>query len=207
MTVDPTPAPDATRPVRLLTVCTGNICRSPYAAALLADGLGWARPGAFEVSSAGTHALVGRSMDQGSRRILDDKGVEHDDVPARTMSARVLGEQDLVLVMSDRHRELVVEEAPAVHRRTVGMVDLAAALEQVGTQYDWPDLLADVGAKEVRGRWRALPELLTALRATPQRVTEVEDPYGRGSRAFGRMAHQIDAAARSIVRWEAQFRR
>ena len=80
-------------------------------------------------------------------------------------------------------------------------------LEQVGTQYDWPDLLADVGAKEVLGRWRALPELLTALRATPQRVTEVEDPYGRGSRAFGRMARQIDAAARSIVRWEAQFRR
>ncbi len=207
MTVDPTPAPDAAQPVRLLTVCTGNICRSPYAAALLADGLGWARPGAFEVSSAGTHALVGRPMDPGSRRMLEEKGVEHDDATARTVSARLLGEQDLVLVMSDRHRELVLEEAPAVHRRTLGMLDLAAALEQVGAQYAWPDLLADVGAKEVRGRWRALPELLTALRALPQRVTEVEDPYGRGGKAFERMARQIDLAARSIVRWEAQFRR
>ena len=194
-------------PVRLLTVCTGNVCRSPYAAALLADGLAWARPGAFEVTSAGTRALDGRPMDQGSQRILDAKGVARADLTARTMSQRLLGEQDLVLVMSAEHRELVLEEAPTVHRRAIGMVDLAGALAEVGSQYAWPDLLADVGAKEVRGRWRALPELLAALSALPPRVTEVEDPYGRGDRAFGRMARQIDAAARSIVRWEAQFPR
>ncbi len=61
-----TASPDPSGPVRLLTVCTGNVCRSPYAAALLGAGLDWARPGAFRVASAGTPALVGRPVDAGS---------------------------------------------------------------------------------------------------------------------------------------------
>ncbi|MGG5260019.1 hypothetical protein [Phycicoccus avicenniae] len=207
MTVDPAAPSTAPAPVRLLTVCTGNVCRSPYAAALLADGLGWARPGVFEVSSAGTHALVGRPVDPGSRTLLEAKEVGVPSALARTVSPQLLTEQALVLVMSPTHREVVLEEAPAVVRRTIGLLDLAAALREVGESYDWPDLLADVGAKEVRARWRALPEVLGALRALPERVTRVEDPYGRDAAAFGRMADQLDSAVRGIVRWEAQFRR
>lgn len=206
MTVDPASASSAA-PVRLLTVCTGNVCRSPYAAALLANGLGWARPGAFEVTSAGTHALVGRPIEPGSRELLEAKDVPVPGAPARMVSPQLLADQALVLVMSPGHREVVLEEAPAVVRRTVGIVDLAATLREVGAQYHWPDLLADVGAKEVRARWRALPEVLGALRALPERVTKVEDPYGRGSRSFRRMADQLDSAVRAIVRWEAQFPR
>ncbi len=155
---------------------------------------------------APTPSSVGPST-RGSRRLLEAKGVSLPEAPARMLSERVLTEQALVLVMSEEHRQLVLEEAPAVHRRTVGMVDLAAALTEVGTRFAWPELLADVGAKEVHGRWRALPELLGAVSAMPRGVTEVEDPYGRRSDAFERMARQIDAAARTIVRWEAQFPR
>ncbi|PKW26072.1 low molecular weight phosphatase family protein [Phycicoccus duodecadis] len=194
-------------PVRLLTVCTGNICRSPYAAALLADGLAWARPGAFDVTSAGTHALVGRPVDPGSQRLLEAKDVPVPSTPARLLVAREVEQQALVLVMSDQHRVLVLDEAPAAHRRTVGLVDLATALDTVAAGYSWPDLLADAGAKEVRGRWRALPELLAALGALPSRVTPVLDPVGRGPEVFARMGAQIDAAVRTVVRWEAQFAR
>lgn len=202
---DPTaPAAD---PVRLLTVCTGNICRSPYAAALLEDGLAWARPEAFEVTSAGTHALVGRPVDPGSRRLLDAHDVRAPSAPARLLGARDIERQAMVLAMSDQHRSLVLDAAPSAHRRTVGLLDLAAALGSVGQRYSWPDLLADAGAKEVRGRWRTLPELLAALDAMPGRVTEIEDPYGRGADVFARMGRQIDAAVRTIVLWEAQFPR
>ena len=207
MTADPSTDQPAAPPVRLLTVCTGNVCRSPYAAALLANGLAWARPGAFEVTSAGTHALVGRPIEKGSRVLLEDKGVPVPATPARMVTPALLADQALVLVMSPRHREAVLEEAPAVVRRTVGIVDLVAALREVGEQYSWPDLLADVGAKEVRARWRALPEVLAAVRAMPERVTVVEDPYQRGSRSFGRMAAQLDSAVRALVRWEVQFPR
>ncbi|WP_446740540.1 arsenate reductase/protein-tyrosine-phosphatase family protein [Ornithinimicrobium sp. CNJ-824] len=44
---------------RILVVCTGNVCRSPLVERLLQQGLDerWG-PGAFEVRSAGTGALV-----------------------------------------------------------------------------------------------------------------------------------------------------
>lgn len=197
---------DPEEPVRLLTVCTGNICRSPYAAALLREGLTWARPGAFEVTSAGTHALVGRPMDAGSMRILEAKGVSTSGV-ARLLAAKVVARQALVLVMEDQHREHVLDECPSVHRRTLGMLDLASALVEVSRTYSWRDLLVDAGAKEVRARWKILPELLLAVGAMPTRATEVEDPYQRGDAAFDRMAAQIDGAVRTIVYWEAQFDR
>ena len=45
------------RPVRILVVCTGNICRSPLAEQLLREGLAAAGVKAV-VTSAGTHAMT-----------------------------------------------------------------------------------------------------------------------------------------------------
>src|SRR5688572_31723856 len=102
--VDPTPTAE---PVRILTVCTGNICRSPYAALLLREGLQWARPGAFEVTSAGTHALVGRPMDEGSAALLAAKGLTDDDFRARLLTHQLVRDQALVLVMASEHKDVV----------------------------------------------------------------------------------------------------
>ena len=96
------PSPEAIEKVRLLTVCTGNICRSPYAAVLLREGLDWARPGAFEVTSAGTHALVGRPMDEGSAVRLQAKGLADDAFRARLITPRLLAEQAAVLAHGHR---------------------------------------------------------------------------------------------------------
>ncbi len=195
-------------PVRLLTVCTGNICRSPYAAALLRDGLAWARPGSFEVSSAGTHAVVGRPMDPESQRLLEEHEVDDSGFRARMLTGRVLAVQDLVLVMTGRHRAHVLDEDPAAHRRTVGLVDLARALGEVGDHAQWQRLLVERGADDVRSRWRELPLLVAAHRGRRSgRVTDVPDPIGRGRAAFERMADTIDDAVRAIVLWEADFGR
>jgi protein-tyrosine phosphatase len=40
-------------PTRILIVCTGNICRSPYAQYLLGGGLSEVDASGFEVRSAG----------------------------------------------------------------------------------------------------------------------------------------------------------
>ena len=85
------PHPPPSGPVRVLTVCTGNICRSPYAELLLREGFGWARPGAFEVTSAGTHALVGRPVDVGSVRQLGAKGIDAGGNMAAPLLAESLG--------------------------------------------------------------------------------------------------------------------
>ena len=194
--------------VRLLTVCTGNICRSPYAALLLREGLRWARPGAFEVTSAGTHALVGRPMDEGSAALLAAKGLADDDFRARLLTHQLVSNQALVLVMASEHKDVVIDEAPSAHRRTVTIRELAHALEDVGTRHDWSTLLTDAGADDVVSRWRALPVLVATHRGRMRREDrDVADPYKRGQQAFDRMGLEVDPAVRCIVRWERQFPR
>jgi protein-tyrosine phosphatase len=204
------PRPQVTAQVRLLTVCTGNICRSPYAAVLLREGLAWARPGAFEVTSAGTHALVGRPMDEGSVARLDAKGLADDEFRARLITPRLLQEQAVVLLMATEHREFVLDEAPAVHRRTFTIRELAQAIEAIAERHSWLTLMAAAGATDVASRWRALPGVVASHRRRGREgrlERDVSDPYKRGDRAFDRMVAQLDPAVRSIVMWERQFER
>ena len=203
-------SPEATEKVRLLTVCTGNICRSPYAAVLLREGLEWARPGAFDVTSAGTHALVGRPMDEHSAERLLAKGLADDAFRARLVTPRLLGEQAAVLLMATEHKEPVLDEAPAVHRRTFTIRELAHAIDDIGDRHDWPTLLDEAGAGDVVSRWRALPALVATHRSRGRdgrRDRDVSDPYKRGDRAFDQMVAELDPAVRSIVMWERQFPR
>ena len=204
------PRPQDAPKVRLLTVCTRNTCRSPYAAVLLREGLARARPGAFEVTSAGTHALVGRPMDAGSVERLGAKGLADDEFRSRLITPRLLQEQAVVLLMATEHRELVLDEAPAVHRRTFTIRELAQAIDAIAVRHSWLTLMAAAGASDVASRWRALPELVAAHRR-PGRDgrldPDVIDPYGRGDRAFDRMVSELEPAARSIVMWERQFER
>lgn len=202
---DPTPAAE---PVRILTVCTGNICRSPYAAVLLREGLHWARPGAFEVASAGTHALVGRPMDPAAAARLAAKELSDDGFRARLLTHRLLRDQAVVLVMASEHRDVVIDETPAAHRRTFTVRELAHVLEDVGSRHDWAALLDEAGADDVVSRWRALPAIVAAHRRRMSRADrDVVDPYTRGERAFEQMSREVDPAVRTIVRWERQFER
>jgi protein-tyrosine phosphatase len=90
--------------VRITTVCLGNICRSPIAAAVLAEELGDLD---IEVDSMGTgHWHVGEAADPRAAAALDRAGYEFEHV-ARQASRGTLASSDLVLAMdADNLREL-----------------------------------------------------------------------------------------------------
>ena len=121
---------DTPRPVRILTVCTGNICRSPVAERLLQAGLDQVRPDAFVVRSAGTRAMVGDPIQPSSADIVRTYGGTPDGFAARQLTPKILRESDLVLAMTAKHRgelvlHLVVKLLPApvgVHNIVVGGV-------------------------------------------------------------------------------------
>jgi len=96
---------------RVLFVCTGNTCRSPLAAAALKRRLG-ALIDQVEVGSAGMDALVGASASDGSVRVAQAAGLDLGAHRSRRISAELVRDQDLVLVMEPRDVARVKALAP-----------------------------------------------------------------------------------------------
>jgi protein-tyrosine phosphatase len=185
----------------LLFVCTGNICRSPFAEILtrhlLAERLGAPAAAGFAVASAGVGAVVGAPMHEFSRRELAAwrlDGAAADGFLARQLDSAVLAGVDLVLGVNTRHRATIVEREPAALARTFSLREfarLAAAVE--------PALLPD----EPVARAHALVEQVRARRGLTPPVgpdaDRVPDPMGGPPAAHHAAAVLIREAVETIV--------
>lgn len=89
------------RPVRVLFVCLGNICRSPMAEAVFRHKVEEAGlDGRIEVDSAGTGSWhVGDRPHRGTLRELQQRGIPMGDQRARQVTAEELDLYDHVLTM------------------------------------------------------------------------------------------------------------
>ena len=86
------------RPERLLFVCLGNVCRSPFAERVLLER----HPGRFEAESAGFIG-PGRAPPAEALTAARSLGVEHSDHRSRVVSAEALSAADLVIVFDRSH--------------------------------------------------------------------------------------------------------
>lgn len=91
----------------ILTVCTGNICRSPLAEALLAKEMPRLR-----VESAGVGALVGAPADPHAIAVAEQAGLDITGHRARQITREMAAAFDLVLVMSQDHRTWLMRQLP-----------------------------------------------------------------------------------------------
>lgn len=179
---------------RILTVCTGNVCRSPAAEVLLRRGLGRG----VSVGSAGTHALLDRPIDPGMAATLALMGVVDVDFWARDLVPELVARADLVLAMSREHRSAVVTMVPAAVRRTFTLTEFATLLaewEEEGRTRPFhtvrvPDRLREfmVVAPRRRGTIRLSPA-----------DYDVPDPFRLEPEAYRDSAERIAAAVGTIV--------
>ena len=93
---------------RILVVCTGNTCRSPMAAALLAQAIEGAGIRA-EVGSAGTGAWDGAPASEGSYLVSLEHGLDLSEHRARLLTREMADQADLILAMSRTHLARVRE--------------------------------------------------------------------------------------------------
>jgi len=94
---------------RILTVCDGNICRSPTAAALLRRLCP-----EKQVTSAGLVGLEGEDMDPVAREVARRNGLFCGDHVARKLRAEHCRDADVILVMESRQREALIKSYPEV---------------------------------------------------------------------------------------------
>jgi protein-tyrosine phosphatase len=102
-------------PYRIITVCTGNICRSPMAEFMLIDALRAAGLGEVAVvDSAGTtNYEVGRPIDPRAARVLDGHGLRAAAHVARQFERAWFIERELILALDVDHYGHLRQSAPA----------------------------------------------------------------------------------------------
>ena len=102
--------------MKLLFVCTGNICRSPTAEAVLRK-MSFDEKISLHVESRGTHDYhVGEPPDERSQHHAKGRGYDLSAQRARQVSDRDFEEFDLILAMDRGHLRLLERMCPAPHR-------------------------------------------------------------------------------------------
>lgn len=111
---------------RVLFVCTGNICRSPMASALLLRE--WeSRPDApaLEVLSAGLAAVAGERASENARAVMRDAGGDLDYHHSALLSEELVAGASLILVMSRQHRIQLLHRFPGAALKTFLLKEFA----------------------------------------------------------------------------------
>lgn len=190
----------APTPGRVLTVCTGNICRSPFLERALQAELdrSWG-PGGVEVSSGGTGALAGHPMEDRARALLEAQGYAADGFRARDLTTAMVADADLVLTATRAHRGKVMTLHPKAVRYTFTFREfahLASGLTDAELRGEGGDQPRDHVARVVS--LAAGQRGMGAPLADPD--ADVVDPYRRSLEVFHAMTDQIMGSLPDVVR-------
>ena len=185
----------------ILTVCTGNICRSPLAEQLLRVRLADLEP---VVASAGTRGLPSAPMTPEAAHIAEALGVPAADTAAhrsRFLTEQHLVTPDLILAMTRVHRRAIVELAPSRLRTTFTIREFAR-------------LAAAVPADELRAATDAATSQTEKVRAAASVLSsyrglvpppddpvddDVIDPYRQPWETYLLSAHQLEPAVTTVA--------
>ena len=186
-------------PARILTVCTGNVCRSPFLERALQAELdrSWGA-GAVEVASAGTGALSGHPMEEQARALLESKGYAADGFRARDLTASMVADADLVLTASRVHRGMVATLHPKALRRVFTFREFAHLVTGL------EDSHLRVASDSAKAHLAEVVVLATGERGVNPPLNgadaDIVDPYRRAQGVFEEMTAQIMGALPAVVR-------
>jgi protein-tyrosine phosphatase len=143
-------------PFSILTVCSGNICRSPLAEQLLRAGTReWSE---VTVASAGTTALVGEPMTEQAQALSFEFGGDGAETHrARELTEEQLRDADLVLGLSREHRRAIVELYPRATRHAFTLREFARLV--AGITDDDLEHAATLSPTDIVGRLTELVEV------------------------------------------------
>ncbi|MCF4120476.1 low molecular weight phosphotyrosine protein phosphatase [Antribacter sp. KLBMP9083] len=174
-----------------MTVCTGNICRSPMAEVVLRERFEAAGLGDLVVvdSSGVSDEEHGNPVDRRARAVLAAHGYSTGDGHrARQVTPADLASRDLVLAMTAHHARRLRALAPGrVADTPVGAASEPAAGGVAGT------------ASEIRMYRSFDPAAPAVPPGGSEHVLDVEDPWYGGHDDFETCLAEVEAAADGVV--------
>jgi len=168
-------------PIRVLFVCTANICRSPYLELRARQLLG--PDSGVEVSSAGTLGFDSSPVSDTMDAEFARHGTDTAAFRSRLATGDLVDEADLVLTAAADHRTRLLEDRPAAFRKIFTLGQFVASARA-----------ADPGL-----RGRDLIDALAHRRVPASPDHDIDDPYRRGSEAARRAAVTMEAMLEVLV--------
>ncbi len=158
--------------LRILFVCTGNICRSPIAERLAAVEAVRQKIPNVNAASAGTRAVVGHPIHDDAASVLAELGGDPSGFAARQFRPKLAMESDLILTMTKAHRDDVLRCVPRLIGRTFTIAEAA-------------QLVSEFKAGSIAELAECRPFL------AGRRLSDVPDPIGKEAEFFARVGAQI----------------
>lgn len=174
----------------VLFVCTGNLCRSPIAEALLRRRLADRGIVDVVVSSAGTMGLGSRATPE-AREAAAERGGDLSEHRARRLDAGLVASADLVVAMTADHVIDLVYQAPDETSRIFKLSEIAR-------------LARDAEPRRLDEELRPYAERLSAGRSEKPWVdsrtdVDVDDPMGTTLDVYRETAESIDTLLGDLV--------
>jgi sulfate adenylyltransferase len=168
-------------PIRVLFVCTANICRSPYLELRARQLLG--PDSGVEVSSAGVRGFDAEPVGDTMAEEFERRGTDTTGFRSRPATGDLVDDADLVLAAEAVHAEWLLTQRPAASDRVFTLGQFVASAEKVDPRLHGRELIAAVA----EGPVPPSPEL------------DITDPYRRGPEQARRAAVTMEAMLEVLV--------
>lgn len=178
---------------RILTVCTGNICRSPLAEQLLKSAFQGVEH--IEIDSAGTQAMIDHPMPEHSLRIARDNKVADSELHrGKQLIEAHLDSADLILAMDRGHRRKIVELSPRATRKVFTVREFKRLIDVTPDEELRAEVMASRGTSAEKLRAAVEAARLGRSDLIPldnPGDDDVVDPYGQEKSVYDASAQQL----------------
>ena len=174
--------------MKVLFVCTGNVCRSPMGELLLPQYM----PD-LESDSAGTRGLDNHAIAPSSAKIMTAHGIDSSGFRSKRVTPQLANGSDLILCFEYEQRNEISVIAPIAARRTFLLNDFANMCAYCKEQ----GYVEGVTREE---RLASVIDNASMIRPMIPDTDNIEDPMGKDFPVCERAYNEICAALQTIAK-------